>query len=118
MIQHYKDLTVYQKSYQAALDVYRIAKQFPREEIYGLMSQIKRAATSIPLNIAEGYGKRQSVNEFKRFLMMAVGSSDEVRVLLDFSRDLGYIAPEAHEALYATYEEIGKMLSVLHKKWQ
>ena len=118
MIQHYKDLTVYQKSYQAALDVYHVAKQFPREEIYGLTSQIKRAAASIPLNIAEGYGKRQSVNEFKRFLMIAIGSSDEVRVLLDFSKDLGYVAPETYVSLYATYEEIGKMLNVLHKKWQ
>ena len=118
MIQHYKDLAVYQKAYQAALDVYRIAKQFPREEIYGLMSQIKRASTSIPLNIAEGYGKRQSASEFKRFLMMAIGSSDEVRVLLDFSKDLGYVTPEAHGILYAVYEEIGKMLNGLHGNWR
>ena len=118
MIQHYKDLTVYQKSYQAALDVYRIAKQFPREEIYGIMSQIKRAATSIPLNIAEGYGKRQSASEFKRFLMMAIGSSDEVRVLLDFSKDLGYVAQEVHATVYAAYEEIGKMLNGLHSNWK
>ena len=118
MIQHYKDLTAYQKSYQAALDVYRVAKQFPREEIYGLMSQIKRAATSIPLNIAEGYGKRQSASEFKRFLMMAIGSSDEVRVLLDFSKDLGYVAPDVYETLYAAYEEIGKMLNGLHSNWR
>ena len=118
MIAHYKDLVVYTKSYQAALDVYRVTKTFPREEIYGLMSQLKRAATSIPLNIAEGYGKRQSANEFKRFLMMAIGSSDEIRVLLDFSKDLGYVAPEVHETLYAAYDEIGKMLNVLYHKWQ
>ena len=118
MITHYKELKVYVKSYQAALDVYRIAKTFPREELYGLASQLKRAATSIPLNIAEGYGKRQSVNEFKRFLMMSIGSADEVRVLLDFSKDLQFIAPEVYTTLYVMYDEIGKMLNALHKNWK
>ena len=58
MIQNYKDLKVYEKSYRAAVEMYRITSFFPKDELYGLTSQIKRAATSIPLNIAEGYGKR------------------------------------------------------------
>ena len=79
---------------------------------------MKRASTSIPLNIAEGWGKRKNGNEFKRFLMMAIGSCDEMRVLLDFSKDLGFITAEVHTQMYAAYDEIGKMLSVLHQKWQ
>ena len=118
MIQHYKDLKVYEESYKTALEVYREVKCFPREELFGLTGQLKRAATSIPLNIAEGYGKRNSANEFKRFLMMAIGSCDEMRVLLDFSRDLGYISTERHTVLYDAYDEIGKMLNGLHQKWQ
>jgi len=83
-----------------------------------LNSQIKRAATSIPLNIAEGYGKRDSVNEFKRFLSMAIGSTDEIKVLLDFCHDLGFIAQHKYLEYTERYEEIGKMLNGLKEKWQ
>ena len=93
-------------------------KDLPREELYGLISQIKRAATSIPLNIAEGYGKRESEKEFKRFLMMAQGSCDEMHVLLDICRDLGYIRQEDYQEAYKRYDEVGKMLSGLITKWQ
>ena len=65
MIRDFRDLKVYQRSYEAAIVMYQITKKFPREEMYGLTSQIKRAATSIPLNIAEGYGKQENTNEFK-----------------------------------------------------
>ena len=118
MIQNYKDLKVYEKSYRAAVEMYRITSFFPRDELYGLTSQIKRAATSIPLNIAEGYGKRESENEFKRFLLMALGSCDEMRVLLDLARDLGFLKAYVHDTLESEYDEIGKMLNVLHRKWK
>ena len=107
----YKDLKIYEKSYKAALAVYKLTKVFPQEEKYGIISQMQRAATSIPLNIAEGYAKRQSQEEFKRFLLMAVGSANEMSVLTDFSYDLGYISKEQYEKASREYEEIGKMLS-------
>ena len=107
----YEDLQIYEKSYKSALSIYRISNKFPKEETYALTNQIRRAATSIPLNIAEGYSKRESQAEFKRFLMMAMGSSDEVQVLLRFAKDLGYITEEEYTKGYATYKEISKMLN-------
>ena len=118
MIQSYKDLGVYEKSYTLALEMYRESANLPAEERYGLISQIKRAATSIPLNIAEGYGKRKSGSEFRRFLMMAIGSCDEIKVLLDFCRDLGLMSEVWHADYYSRYEEVGKMLYSLHNKWE
>ena len=84
---------------------------FPNEERYGITNQLRRAALSIPLNIAEGYAKRESQEEFKRFLMMALGSSNEVLVLIDFSKDVGYISDEKHSKAFAEYEEIASMLN-------
>ena len=118
MIQSYKDLTVYVKSYNICLRIYEEARKFPKEELYGLTSQIKRASTSIPLNIAEGYGKRESGAEFKRFLQMAIGSCDEMRVLLDLSVDLKFIEESIYREMYAGYDEIGKMLGGLYSKWK
>ena len=118
MIKGFRDLMVYERSYKAAIELYRETKKFPREELYGLTSQIKRAATSIPLNIAEGYGKQENANEFKRFLNMAIGSCNEMRVLLDLADDLNFIEKGIHEKYEKEYDEIGKMLMSLRKKWQ
>ena len=117
MIQSFRDLKVYERSYKAAISVYRMTSVLPKEELYGLTSQIKRAATSIPLNIAEGYGKKESANEFKRFLLMAIGSCDEMRVLVDMCKDLGFINEEVHERYEREYDEIGRMLTTLRKNW-
>ena len=118
MIQNYEDLAVYQKSYGLALKVYELSKKMPKEETYGMINQIRRAAVSIPLNIAEGYGKRESVAEFHRYLMMAKGSCDEMKVLTDFCKDLQYINQEAYECLKPAYDEVGKMLYGLMRKWK
>ena len=118
VIQSFKDLLVYQKSYEITLEIYKVTTKFPKEELYGLTNQIKRAAYSIPLNIAEGYGKRSSIAEFKRFLMMSIGSNDEIKVLLDLSKDLGFIEIYEYERLYKEYESIGKMLYNLQEKWK
>ena len=118
MIQSFRDLKVYERSYKAALSVYRMTSRLPHDEIYGLTSQLKRASTSIPLNIAEGYGKRENVNEFKRFLLMAIGSCDEMKVLLDLTKDLGFIDEASYKIYEQEYEEIGKMLMVLRSKWK
>ena len=108
----YKELKIYEKSYKAAKAIYKkIASQFPEEEKYGLSSQIKRAAVSIPLNIAEGYGKGDSKKEMLRYMYMARGSVNEVQVLLDFAKDFGYIPEEVAEKAAEAYEEIGRMLT-------
>ena len=118
MIQSYKDIDAYAKSYDLAIEMYKEAKNFPKEEQFGLISQIKRAATSIPLNIAEGYGKRKHLNEFKRFLLMAIGSCDEMKVLLSLSRDLGFMHKEVSKQYEKAYEEIGRMLNGLYTNWK
>ena len=118
MIQSYKDLKVYERSYKAAIEMYIMARKLPKDELYGMTSQIKRAATSIPLNIAEGYGKRESEKEFKRFLLMAIGSCNEMRVLLDLAKDLKFIDSTIHQKYEQEYDEIGKMLMVLRKRWR
>ena len=118
MIQNYEDLEVYRKSYAQALRTYEAVKLLPKEETYGLTNQMKRAALSIPLNIAEGYGKRESAAEFKRFLAMAKGSCDEMKVIADFCKDLGFMTCEKHKELKASYDEIGRMLHGMIQKWQ
>ena len=118
MMQSYRELEVYQKSYALTLQIYRTARTFPREEMFGLTSQIKRAAYSIPLNVAEGYGKKSSVNEFKRFIMMALGSSDEMQVILELCKDLEFIKQEQYEELSSEYERVGKMLTRMLQVWK
>ena len=107
----YKGLMVYKRSYKAAKAIYEMTAGFPEEERYGVTNQLRRAALSIPLNIAEGYAKRESQDEFKRFLMMALGSSNEVLVLIDFSKDVGYISEGKHDRAYKEYEEIASMVN-------
>ena len=117
-IQDFRDFEVYKRSYNAAIEMYRITRSFPKEELYGLISQIKRASTSVPLNIAEGYGKRATPNDFKRFLLMAMGSCNEMRVLLDISEDLGFVRRDFHEKYEREYDELGRMLAVLRERWK
>ena len=112
----YKELKVYQKSYQAARAIYRMTDNFPEEEKYGMVSQMRRAAMSIALNISEGYAKRESQQEFKRFLMMAIGSANEMQVLTDFAKDFGYIDENMHRNAAGEYEAIGKMLNRMIKE--
>ena len=87
----------------------------PNDERYGLTSQIKRAATSIPLNIAEGYGKNDTKSEVKRYLKMAKGSCNELEVLMDMCKDLKFMDESAHKKYIAELSEIGAMLYGLSK---
>ena len=112
----YRKLKVYERSYKAGLSVYELTKSYPEEEKYGITSQMRRASTSIPLNIAEGYAKKSSQEEFKRFLLMAIGSANEMSVLLEYSKDLGYISLSKYEKAVKEYDETGRMLSNLIKK--
>ena len=84
----YKELIAYQKSYKVVKRVYKITKNFPKEEIYGVVSQLRRAAVSVPINIAEGY--MRGSKEYARFLQIALGSSAEVGTLLELSNDLNF----------------------------
>lgn len=105
----YEDLIVWKKSYQLVLEVYKLTKDFPKEELYGLTQQIRRAAISIPSNIAEGYG-RQFTKEYTQFLSIAFGSLCELRTQLRLSIDLNY-SQEAESAIVLSLaEEVSKML--------
>lgn len=86
----FKDLVVWQKAYRLALEIYKTTKDFPKSETYALTQQMRRAAISIPSNIAEGYGRRHKA-EYKQFLSMAYGSLAELETQYLLSIDLGYI---------------------------
>lgn len=116
MIASYEDLEVYKESYKLALEVYKLTKNFPKDELYGLTSQIRRASTSITLNIVEGYG-RLSKEDFKRFLKISLGSTNETKTLLKFSKDLNYINDKEYKDIKNKYEILSKMIYSMIKKW-
>ncbi|WP_078429767.1 four helix bundle protein [Alkalihalobacterium alkalinitrilicum] len=103
-------LIVWQKSHQLVLNVYKITKDFPKDEQYGLTSQIRRAAVSVPSNIVEGKA-RGSNKEYKRFLLIARGSLEEVKYQMLLAKELKYINIEDYEELSKRANEIGKMLN-------
>ena len=111
----FKKLKVWQRSHQLALDVYKSTEKFPKSEQYGLMSQMRRSAVSIPSNIAEGCGKEgQAV--FARYLRIAMGSANELEYQLILSHDLNYIGKGAFDTLSDEVNQLKKMLVVLVKK--
>ena len=110
-------LEVYRKAYEAALEIHRLTLTFPSIERYELASQLRRATKSIAANLAEGMGKQSSNAEVRRFLNMALGSCDETRVWLEFSKDLGYVEREWFEAFDRRYDEIGRMLRGIMKRY-
>ena len=118
MITSYKDLEVYKESYTLTILVHKMTQKYPEYERYEIGSQFRRAAMSIPMNIAEGYGKKESEMDFKRFLRMSLGSCNEVAVLLDMSSDLGYISQEEYKEITQRYEVLGKRISTLIQKWK
>jgi four helix bundle protein len=117
-IRSYRDLRIYQRSYEAALRVHQITLKFPAFERGELGSQLRRSSASIPINIAEGYGRKKSADDFKRFLVIALGSCDETSVLLDFAHDLKYLNDAAYSDFKQTYEEIGKGLQKTVQVWK
>jgi four helix bundle protein len=110
-----EELGVFQRAYRLSLEVHRASLDFPRIEQFGLADQIRRASKSICANLAEGFGRQSwSKPEFRRFLMMGIGSADEMQVWALYARDLGYIGGEAAERWRGEYREIARMLSGLH----
>jgi len=110
----YKKLIVWQKADELAYQVYLATKNFPKEEIYGITSQLRRAVLSIPVNIVEGYG-RQGKKELKQFLNIALGSLAETEYLLDFSLRLNYLTIEKHKELQGLRIEVSKLLWKFYK---
>ncbi|MEW6574283.1 MAG: four helix bundle protein [Bacillota bacterium] len=113
-VKSYRDLIVWQKSIDLVQKIYQFTQRFPKEEIYGLTSQIRRAAVSIPANIAEGQS-RNSTGEFKQFLGMAKGSLAELETLLILSEKLTFLERINAEELLNNCEEINKLLNGLLK---
>ena len=105
----YEKLLAWQKADELAYQVYMATKTFPKEEMYGMTSQLRRAALSVPTNIVEGYG-RQGKNEFRQFANIALGSLAEARYLLGFCLRLNYLKPEQHGRLESLGEEVGRLL--------
>ena len=105
----YKNLKVWQKADELAIAVYKITKKFPRDEMYGLTSQLRRAALSVPTNIVEGYA-RKGDKELARFVNIAIGSLAETEYLLDFSKRLEYINNQDYNNIESIRAEVGKLL--------
>lgn len=108
----YRELIVWQKSMDLVTEVYRLTRLIPGEERYGLISQLDRAAVSVPSNIAEGYG-RNNINEFIRFLRIANGSKCEIETQLLICVKLGYLQTEQIRQALSLCDETGKMLRAL-----
>jgi four helix bundle protein len=111
----FEDLEVFQRAYRISLEVHRASLNFPEVERYVLADQIRRASKSICGNIAEGFGKqRRSSAEFRRYLLMAIGSADEMRVWLRYGFDLKYIDQETCVRWRDEYRQIARMLQGLY----
>jgi four helix bundle protein len=112
MVQSFRDLQVWQRSMQMTVAIYRMTQQFPREEIYGITSQMRRSAISIPCNIAEGQG-RLNTGEFRQFLGIARGSNCELQTQLEIARALNFGESKLIDEAEALSHEVGKMLFAL-----
>ena len=112
MIRTFRDLVVWQKAMALVTEIYRHTKSFPKDETYGLISQIRRSAVSIPSNIAEGFG-RHATNDYLRFLRISMGSLSELETQIEISRNLGYLDNDEFETLESGCREVERMLSSL-----
>jgi four helix bundle protein len=111
----FHDLKVWQKAHQMTLAIYQVTATFPRDEMYGLTSQLRRACASIPANLAEGCG-RNGAAEFARFCSIAMGSASELEYHLLLAKDLKLIPPKDYDALTARATELKRMLAGLLQK--
>ena len=116
-MQSFRKLQVWEKSHNLTLRIYKLTSEFPREEIYGLTSQIRRACASIPTNIAEGCG-RESSADFARFLQIGMGSASETEYLILLAHDLKYLTADQHAELMDTTIRVKKMFNRFSKKCQ
>ena len=116
MAHRFEDLEVFQRAYKLSLEIHKISLTMPQIEQHALADQIRRASKSICANLAEGFGKQsQSKAEFRRFILMAIGSADEMRVWIRYCFDLKYVDEEAWKRWRDEYEQIARMLQGLIK---
>jgi len=108
----HKDLVLWQKAMELAAEIHRLARRLPRHELFGLTSQIRRAAVSIPSNIAEGAARR-TTRDFLSFLYIARGSSAEIETQLMLAANLGYISQRDLAPLLARFDEVGRLLNAV-----
>jgi len=118
MIMKIKDLKVYKLSYKLAMEIFRLTRNFPKEEKYSLTDQVIRSSRSVAMNIREGYAKRKYEKLFIRHLIDSLGSSDETRGWLDFSLDCKYITSTEHDYFDKQYDIVNAMLYKLSNNWQ
>ena len=117
MIQSFLDLDVYKESFQLSIEIDNLLKKFPPEEKFLLVDQMKRASRSIPSLIAEGYAKRESAKEFKKFLRDALAEANEMMNHLAFAKSRKYIEFARADNLIRRYDILGKKLTNLREKW-
>ena len=108
-VKTFKDLLVWQKAHSLVLEIYKVTQSFPQEEKFGLVSQLRRASSSIPTNIVEGH-KKKSRKEFLYFLNTADSSLEETKYLILLSKDLGYLGERLSSNLESTCDEVGRIL--------
>ena len=117
-IRRVEDLEVFRRAYRVSLEMHRASLEFPRIEQFAMADQVRRASKSICANLAEGFARQSySAAEYRRYLTVAIGSSDEMQLWLRYCVDLGYIEEVAGCRWVADYVEISKMLRGLHASW-
>jgi four helix bundle protein len=117
-IRSYEDIEAYQRAMKLVASVHDVVKSFPAYERHDLAAQIRRAAKSVPANIAEGYARRWSVKEFKNFLRMAMASANEMEVHFKIAAELGYVARHEAQQYVVEYGIIGRQLNRLITTWR
>jgi four helix bundle protein len=115
-VRSHRDLVVWQKAMDLAVAVYELARAFPRSEQYGLVSQITRAAVSVPANIAEGNGRRGSRREYSHFLGTARGSLMETETHIMLALRLGYVTDEDATRAFALIDEVSRMITTMRNR--
>lgn len=118
MIKSFNDLEVYKLSYQVAMDLFKASRNFPKEELYSLTSQLVRSSRSISANIVEGWSKRHYENKFKVHLIDSLGSAGETQNWILFAKDCGYLSESEYKKFEEQLDHIGRMLTKLHQNWE
>ena len=117
-ISSFEDLEVFQRAYRVSLEIHKESLQFPKIEQFAMADQVRRASKSICANIAEGFAKqRRSSAEYRRYLLMAIGSADEMRVWIRYCLDLNYINGATSTRWREEYTVIAKMLQAIYTRW-
>ena len=116
-MESYRDLDVYQRSLKCIVEVQGMLAKFPEYEMRELASQMRRSSKSIPLNIAEGHGRKRSGKDFKYFISNAMGSANEMSASIEIAKLLEYVSDDECDRLMSEYEIIGKQLNRLIQSW-